>query len=78
LIEPPKEVANTEDARNEDYQIRKQRHEEMSHEVEFNRRAKALRAIGKRRAGRIAALVWEIKRHAGRLFKLLRTLRIAG
>jgi aminoglycoside phosphotransferase family enzyme len=61
-----------------DYQTWKQRHEEMLHEVEFNRRAKALRAIGKRRAVRRAALVWEIKRHAGRLLKLLRALRNAG
>jgi hypothetical protein len=61
-----------------DYQIWKQRYEEMLHEVEFNRRAKALRATGKRRAGRRAALVWEIKRHAGRLLKLLRALRNAG
>jgi len=61
-----------------DYQIWKQRYEEMLHEVEFNRRAKALRAPRKRRAGRRAALVWEIKRHAGRLFKLLRTLKNSG
>jgi hypothetical protein len=61
-----------------DYQIWKQRYEEMLHEVEFNRRAKALRANGMRRAGRRAALVWEIKRYAGRLFKLLRALRNAG
>ena len=61
-----------------DYQIWKQRYEEMLHEVEFNRRAKALRVTGKRRAGRRAALVWEMNRHAGRLFKLLRTLRNSG
>jgi hypothetical protein len=61
-----------------DYQIWKQRHEQMLHEVECNRRAKALRATGKRRAGRRAALIREIKRHAGRLLKLLRALRDAG
>jgi hypothetical protein len=61
-----------------DYQIWKQRYEEMLHEVEFTRRAKALRAIGKRRAGRRAALAWEIKRHAGRLLKLLRALMNAS
>ena len=52
-----------------DYQIWKQRYEEMLHEVEVNRQAKALRATGKRRAGRRTALVWEIKKHAGRLLQ---------
>jgi len=59
-------------------QLVKQRREEMLREVELNRRAKALRASRKRRAGRISALVWEIRRHAGRLLKLLRILRNAG
>jgi hypothetical protein len=58
-----------------DYQIWKQRREELLHEAERYRHARALRATRKRRAGRIAALVWEMNRHAGRLFKLLRTLR---
>jgi hypothetical protein len=61
-----------------DFQLWKQRREELLHEVEFNRNARALRATCKRRAGRIAALVWELKRHAGRPFKLLRTLVNAG
>ena len=54
-----------------DFQLWKQRREELLHEAQRNRHARALRATRKRRAGRIAALVWEIKRHVGRLFKLL-------
>jgi hypothetical protein len=61
-----------------DFQLVKQRREELLREAERNRQAKALRAARKRRAGRRSSLVWEIKRHAGRLFKLLRTLKIAG
>jgi hypothetical protein len=61
-----------------DFQSAKQRREEMLCEAELNRWAKALRATRKRRAGRRAALVWEIKRHTGRLFKLLRVLRNAS
>ena len=62
-----------------DYRIWKQRREEMVREVERNRTVKALRATRKRRTGRRSALVWEIKRQAGRLLKLLRTtLRNAG
>jgi hypothetical protein len=61
-----------------DFQLWKQRYEEMLHEVEFNRRAKALREARKRRAGRRSGLVWEMNRHAGRLFKLLRVLSNAG
>jgi hypothetical protein len=61
-----------------DFQLWKQRREELLHEAQRNRHARALRATRKRRAGRIAALVWEIKRHVGRLFKLLRTLRNTG
>jgi hypothetical protein len=59
-------------------ELAKQRREELLREGERNRQAKALRAARKRRAGRSSGLVWEIKRHAGRLFKRLRTLRIAG
>ncbi len=55
-----------------DYQIRKQRHEELLREAALSRQARALRATRKRRAGRRSALVWEIKRQAGRLFKFLR------
>jgi len=61
-----------------DYQFWKQRREQLLHEVEFNRHARALRATRKRRAGRRAAPLWEINRHVGRLFKLLRTLMNAG
>jgi len=50
----------------------KQRREELLREAELRRRAKALRATRKRRAGRRSALVWEMKRHAGGLLKLLR------
>jgi hypothetical protein len=35
-------------------------------------------AARKRRAGRRSALVWELKRHAGRLRKRLKTLWNAG
>jgi hypothetical protein len=56
----------------------KQRHEELLREAEQDRQAKALRTARKRRAGRRSALVWEMKRHAGRLLKLLRALRNAG
>ena len=59
-------------------ELAKQRREELLREAELNRRAKALRATRKRREGRRSALVWEMKRQAGRLLKLLRTLRDAG
>ncbi len=55
-----------------------QRREEMLREAELHRRTKALRAARKRRAGRRSVLVWEMKRYAGRLLKLLRTLRNSG
>jgi hypothetical protein len=61
-----------------DFQLYKQRRDELLQEAERNRHARAMRATRKRRVGRTAALVWEIKRHAGRLFKLLRTLRNCG
>ena len=56
----------------------KQRREEMLREAEMSRQAKALRATHKRRDGRRSALIWEMKRHAGRLLKFLRALRNAG
>jgi single-stranded DNA-specific DHH superfamily exonuclease len=59
-------------------QLAKQHREERLREVELNRQAKALRAAGKGRAGRRSALVWEMKWHAGRLLKLLGTLKNAG
>ena len=59
--------------------IWKQRREELLREVERNRLVKTLRATRKRRTGRESALVWEMKRHAGGLLKLLRrTLRNVG
>jgi len=61
-----------------DFQLWKQRREEVMREVELNRLAKRVRATHKRRAGRISALVWETKRHAGRLLKFLTALRNAG
>jgi hypothetical protein len=39
-----------------DYQLWKQRREELLREAEMNRQIKALRATGKRRAGRRSAL----------------------
>ena len=61
-----------------DYELWKQRHKEMLREAEMNRQAKALRATGKRREGRRSALAWELRRQAGVLLKLLRTLRNVG
>jgi hypothetical protein len=56
----------------------KQRREELLREAELGRQAKALRAARKRRDGRRSALVWEMKRHAERLLKLLRLLTTTG
>jgi hypothetical protein len=61
-----------------DYQIWKQRHEELLREAELSRRAKALRAARRRGAGRRPTLAWEIQRQAGRILKSLRTLRKTG
>jgi hypothetical protein len=61
-----------------DYQIWKQRHEELLREAEMNRQVRALLATGKRRAGRRSALAWELKRHAGRFRKRLKTLCNVG
>jgi hypothetical protein len=61
-----------------DIQLVNQRREEMLREAELNHQAKALRAAGKERASRRSTLVWEMKRHAGRLLKLLGTLKNAG
>ncbi len=58
-----------------DLQFAKQRREELLREAEMNRQVKALLATGKRRAGRRSALAWELKRHAGVLLELSRTLR---
>ena len=55
-----------------DFQFVKKRHEELLPKAEMNRRVKALRATGKRRAGRRSALASELKRHAGRFRKRLK------
>ena len=59
-------------------ELAKQRREEVMREVELDRLAKRVRATRKRRAGRGSALVWEVKKQAGRLLKLLRAMRNAG
>jgi hypothetical protein len=62
-----------------DSQLAKQRREKLLREAELSRRAKALRAARKRGAGQRSTLVWEMKRQAEGLLKLLRrTLRNAG
>ncbi len=63
------------DARMMDFENWKQRHKEMLREAERNRLAKALRAARKRRAGRTWIPLWEVRRIAGRLLKLLRPLK---
>ena len=55
-----------------DFQFAKKRHEELLREAEINRQARALRATGKRRAGRRSALASELKRHVGRFRKRLK------
>ena len=59
-------------------ELAKQRREELLREAEMSRQARALRAARKRRDVWTSALAWEMKRHAGRLLKLLRTLSKAG
>ena len=61
-----------------DFKLWKQRHEELLREAEINRQASALRATGKRGAGRRSVLGWELKRHAGRFRKRLKTLWNVG
>ena len=66
-----------------DFEIWKQRRQEMRRELEHNRLAKALQDSRKKRrgAGRARplawALAWELKRITGRLLKLLRSSRSA-
>ena len=56
-----------------DFEIWKQRREELVREAEQNRLAKALRQSHKRRGSdRTSSPVWELKRIGGRLLKLLR------
>jgi hypothetical protein len=55
-------------------QVWKQRREELMREAQRARLAKALRGSRKRRRGGPASsLVWELRRGAGRLRKLLRS-----
>ncbi len=61
-----------------DFQLVKQRHAAMLREADMSRQAKVLRATRKGRDGRRSALAWELRRHAGVLLKLLRTLRNVG
>lgn len=62
-----------------DFEIWKHRHEEMVREAELNSLARSLRRSRERRSpGRTSALVWELKKIAGRLRKLLRTMRQIG
>jgi hypothetical protein len=59
-----------------DFEAWKQRREEMIHEVGQSRLAKGLRASRERcGSGRASASLWELRRAAGRLLKLFRTLR---
>jgi hypothetical protein len=54
-----------------DLQAWKQRHEEMMGEAQRERLAKELRGSRKRRGpGRTSSLLWDLRRHAGRLRKL--------
>jgi hypothetical protein len=60
-------------------ELAKQRREELLHEAESRRRARALRAAHKGDASRRSAVVWEMMRLAQRLLKVLRkTLRKTG
>jgi hypothetical protein len=58
-----------------DAELVRQRHEELLREAQTHRRAKALRAARRRRAGERPALAWEIKRHVGSLLKPFRVSR---
>jgi hypothetical protein len=54
-----------------DLQAWKHRHEEMMSEAQQERRAKELRGSRKRRgSGGTSSLLWDLRRHAGRLRKL--------
>jgi len=62
-----------------DFEIWKHRHEEMLREAERRSLARSLRRSRERRSsGWISSLVWELKKIAGRLRKLLRTMRQVG
>jgi hypothetical protein len=59
-------------------ELAKQRHEELLREAEMSRQAKALRAAHKGDASRRSTVVWELKRQAQRLLKLLKLFTITG
>ena len=59
-------------------ELAKQRREELLREAELRRRAKALRAVHKGDASRRSTVVWELKRQAQRLLKLLKLFTITG
>ena len=59
-------------------ELAKRRHEELLREAELRRRAKALRAAHKGDASRRSTVVWELKRQAQRLLKLLKLFTITG
>jgi hypothetical protein len=61
-----------------DFQLAKQRHEQVLREAESRRQARALREARKRRGSQTSVLVWEMKGHAERLLKLLRLPRTTG
>lgn len=63
------------DASMMDFELWKQRREEMLREVERNRLKRAVRVALKRRAGRTSLLAWELQRNGTRLLKLLRTIK---
>jgi hypothetical protein len=59
-------------------ELAKQRREELLREAGLRRQAKALRATHKRDASRRSTVVWELKRQAQRLLKLLKLFTITG
>jgi hypothetical protein len=75
LIESPKKGGERRMREMMSLELAKHRREEVLREAERNRLVKALRAARKRRASRRSVLVWEVRRIAGRLLKLLRFLK---
>ena len=62
-----------------DFEVWKQRREEMMREVERSSLVRVSSDSRKRRGpGRASSPLWELKRIVGRLLKLLRNLRNAG
>lgn len=58
-----------------DLQVWKRRREEMIRQAHQERLAKALRDSRKRRgSGRASSLLWDLRMHAGRVGKLVRSL----